>query len=104
MQAQIFAFDAREGGGYRMAFVYRDTAHAVRGKTSEHADEFAGRFVELVANARIVEHVDFESDDPAFVGTMTITTTLKAVPGGSTVTSAARTYLAAYARAITWRD
>jgi uncharacterized protein YndB with AHSA1/START domain len=85
MTAKIFAFDGREGGTYRMAFVYNDAHHALPGKTSEHADAFCGRFVELVANARIVERVEFESDDPAFAGAMTITTTLEPIAGGTRV-------------------
>ena len=83
MKAEIYAFDAREGGGYRMAFVYEDAS--VRGKTTEHADVFEGTFVELVPNERIVERVKFQSDNPAFGGAMTITTTLIAVAGGTEV-------------------
>ena len=41
--------------------------------------------LELVRNERIVERVEFESDDPAFAGAMTITTTLAAVSGGTEV-------------------
>ena len=83
MKAEIYAFDAREGGGYRMAFVYEDAS--VRGKTTEHADVFEGTLVELVPNERIVEHVKFLSDNPVFGGAMTITTTLIAVAGGTEV-------------------
>jgi uncharacterized protein YndB with AHSA1/START domain len=83
MRAEIYAFDGREGGGYRMAFVYEDAS--VRGKTTEHADVFEGTFVELVPNERIVERVEFQSDDPAFAGTMTITTTLVAITDGTEV-------------------
>ena len=86
MKGRIYAFDPREGGIFRMSFAYTDTDHTVRGKTSEHADVFQGRFLELVPDERIVERVEFESDDPAFAGAMTITTTLAAVPGGTKVT------------------
>ncbi len=86
MKAQIYAFDPREGGTFRMSFAYTDTDHAVRGKTSAHADVFQGRFLELVPGERIVELIEFESDDPAFAGTMTVTTTLAAVSGGTEVT------------------
>lgn len=80
MSAVIHEFDPREGGAYRMALVYADAGHAVRGKTSEHADVFTGRFLELVPDERIVELVEFESDDPAFADAMTIVTTMTAVP------------------------
>ena len=86
MTAEIYAFNPREGGTYRMSFAYTDTEHDVRGKTSEHADVFEGRFLELVPDERIIERVAFESDDPAFAGTMRVTTTLAPVPGGTEVT------------------
>jgi uncharacterized protein YndB with AHSA1/START domain len=86
MTCQIYAFDPREGGTFRMSFAYMDTDHTERGKTSEHADVFQGRFLELVPNERIVELVEFESDDPAFAGAMTIITTLAAVAAGTEVT------------------
>ena len=83
MRAEIYSFDARAGGGYRMTFVYEDTS--VPGKTSANADVFEGQFVELVPDARIVERIEFQSDDPAFAGAMTITTTLVAVTDGTRV-------------------
>jgi uncharacterized protein YndB with AHSA1/START domain len=86
MKAQMYAFDPREGGTFRMSFAYTDADHKIRGNTSEHADVFQGRFLELVPDKRIVELVEFESDDPAFAGAMTIITTLAAVPGGTEVT------------------
>ena len=83
MRAEIYSFDASVGGGYRMAFVYEDAS--VRGKTSANADAFEGQFVELAPGERIVEHVEFQSDDPAFAGVMTITTALVAVTDGTRV-------------------
>jgi len=83
MRAEVYTFDVREGGGYRMAFVHEDAS--VRGKTADNADVFEGAFVKLVPNERIVERVVFQSDDPAFAGAMTITTTLTPVTGGTDV-------------------
>lgn len=85
MKADIFAFDPREGGTFRMSFSYTGTDHSLRGKTSEHADVFTGRFLELVPNRRIVELMEFESDDPAFAGEMKVTTELVPVPDGTEV-------------------
>jgi uncharacterized protein YndB with AHSA1/START domain len=85
MRATVQAFDPREGGAFRMSYIYDEAQHPARGKTSDHVDTFRGRFVELVPNRRIVEEIAFESDDPAFAGTMTITTTLVPVPGGTEV-------------------
>jgi len=86
MKCQIYEFNPREGGTFRMSFGYTDMNHEVRGKTSEHADVFKGRFLELTPGKRIVELIEFESDDPAFAGSMTVTTTLVPVPGGTEVT------------------
>ncbi len=86
MTCKVYAFDAQEGGRYRMAFSYDQDGHETPGKTTDHEDVFEGRFVELKPNERIVEAVDFESADPAFSGTMTLTTLLQAVPGGTRVT------------------
>jgi uncharacterized protein YndB with AHSA1/START domain len=83
MSAEIYEFDPREGGGYRMAFVY---AQAGAGKTTADADVFRGTFVELVPGQRIVERVKFESDDPVFANPMTMTTTFEPAPGGTRVT------------------
>ncbi len=85
MTAKIYRFDARLGGGYRMAFLYDDTT-AGHGKTAENADVFEGRFVELIPEEKIVEAVEFESAYPTFAGTMTITTTMIPVRDGTKVT------------------
>lgn len=84
MRAEILAFDPRESGTYRMAFIYEDAGS--HGKSRDNADVFEGRFVELVRNSRVVEVVEFESDDPAFAGVMRIVTTLEPVAGGTRVT------------------
>ena len=86
MTARIFTFDPREGGGYRIALDYVDAGPGVRGKTSERSDAFTGRFLTLIPDEKIVEEVDFESDDPQFAGTMRLTTTFEAVPDGTRVT------------------
>lgn len=86
MRCVIHAFDAREGGRFRMALIHAGIEHATPGKTSAHVDLVEGRFRELVPDRRVVEIVAFESDDPAFAGAMTITTTLTAVAGGTEVT------------------
>ncbi|MDR3533294.1 MAG: SRPBCC family protein [Rhodopila sp.] len=86
MKGHVYAFDAREGGAYRMSLTYVEPDHSARGKTSEHADVVRGRFMELIPDQRIVQQIEFESKDPAFAGAMTITWTLADVPGGTEVT------------------
>ncbi|WP_395448591.1 SRPBCC family protein [Aminobacter sp. UC22_36] len=84
MRGEVLAFDAREGGTFRMAFIYEgDGGH---GKTTDNADVFEGRFAELVPGRRVVELVEFESDDPAFAGTMRIVTALEPVGSATRVT------------------
>lgn len=85
MRAEIYRLDPRQGGGYRMAFVYED--ETIAGKSGDNADVFEAVYVELVPNRRIVERVTFESDDAAFAEPMTVTTTFAAESGATRVTS-----------------
>jgi uncharacterized protein YndB with AHSA1/START domain len=84
MTAHFEHFDARPGGGYRMVLTYAD-ASAAPGKATADSDVVDGRFTELVPDVRVVQAVEFESDDPAFAGTMTMTWELVAVDGGTSV-------------------
>jgi uncharacterized protein YndB with AHSA1/START domain len=86
MKGHVYAFDAREGGAYRLSLTYEGSNHPAPGKTSEHADIVRGRFVKLIPDERIVQRVEFESEDPAFAGAMTIDWSLADVPGGTEVT------------------
>jgi uncharacterized protein YndB with AHSA1/START domain len=81
MTIQVHAFDAREGGFFRISLTY--DAPDAQGKTSAHTDTHHGRFVELVTNQRVVEVVEFETEDPAMRGEMTITFSLTDVDGGT---------------------
>ena len=65
-------FDARPGGSYRLILTYRDGSGG-RGKATATSDVVEARFVDIVPNARVVQAIDFVSDDPAFAGTMTMT-------------------------------
>ena len=56
-----------------------------RGKSSADSDIVEARYVDIVANDRVVHAVDFASDDPAFAGTMTMTWAVRAVGGGTRV-------------------
>jgi uncharacterized protein YndB with AHSA1/START domain len=86
MRGQVHAFDAREGATFRMSLTYLDPEHSLGGKTSEDTDTFQGRFVELVPYAKIVEVIEFESQDPAFAGEMRLTVSLADVAGGTEIT------------------
>jgi uncharacterized protein YndB with AHSA1/START domain len=64
--------DIRPGGSYRLVLTYppEATAHA---KSTEDADVVDVRIVDVVPGDRVVQAVDFDSDDPSFSGTMTMT-------------------------------
>ncbi len=81
MTSDVHAFDAREGGSFRISLTY--DAPTGTGKTTAHTDTFHGRFVKLVTNEQVVEVVEFETTDPAMRGEMTITYTLSDADGGT---------------------
>jgi hypothetical protein len=55
------------------------------GKATADSDIVEARYVDLVTDARVVQAVDFVSDDPAFAGTMTMTWEVTAIDGGTRV-------------------
>ena len=81
MSCHVHAFDAREGGSFRISLTY--DAPTGTGKTTAHTDTYRGRFVKLVPNEQVVEVDEFETDDPALRGEMTITITLADSDGGT---------------------
>lgn len=86
MRGHVHAFDAREGGAFRISLTYQDPEHSPGGKTSEDTDTYQGRFVESVPYAKIVEVTEFESQDPAFADEMRITVSLADTDGGTEIT------------------
>ena len=84
MTSQVHAFDPREGGGFRISLTYDAPTKTGQtpGKTSAHTDTFHGRFVQLVPDEQVVEVVEFETDDPALRGEMTMSFTLVDADGG----------------------
>lgn len=83
MTSHVHVFEGCEGGQFRISLTY-DAPSGV-GKTTAHSDTYHGRFVELVPNERVVEVVEFETEDPALRGEMTITITLADADGGTEV-------------------
>ncbi len=73
MSSHVHAFDAREGGSFRISLTYDEPTGT--GKTTAHTDTYHGRFVKLVPNEQVAEVVEFETTDPALRGEMTITLT-----------------------------
>lgn len=83
MTSHVHAFDAREGGAFRISLTY--DAPTATGKTTAHTDTYHGHFAKLVADEQVVEVMEFETEDPALRGEMTITVTLVEVDGGTDV-------------------
>ena len=71
-------FDLRPGGSYRL----RLTFERAPGKTTADSDVVRVRIVELVAGERLVQAADFDSEDPAFAGTMLMTWQVSPAPEG----------------------
>lgn len=84
MSGAMLAFDARAGGGYRMALRYEGEDHAP-GKSDADSDLVEVRFLKLVPDRLILQAADFESDDPAFAGTMTMSWSFEPAEGGTRV-------------------
>ncbi len=84
MSGRFERFDARPGGSYRLVLTYADASTA-RGKSTANSDIVEARFVELVPGVRLVQAVDFVSDDPANAGTMTMTWELTPIDTGTRV-------------------
>ncbi|MFG2647953.1 SRPBCC domain-containing protein [Streptomyces sp. NPDC048436] len=83
MSGHVHAFDAREGGRFRVSLTYE--GHSGNGKSSSHTDTYHGHFAKLVPDEQVVEVLEFETEDPALRGTMTMTTTLTDADGGTDV-------------------
>jgi uncharacterized protein YndB with AHSA1/START domain len=82
MTGRFERFDARPGGTYRLVLTYADASSAP-GKATADSDITEARFVELVPGVRVVQAVDFVSDDPAYAGTMTMTWEVTATDEGT---------------------
>ncbi|MFB7758794.1 SRPBCC family protein [Streptomyces xiamenensis] len=84
MTGRFERFDARPGGSYRLVLTYADASGAP-GKATADSDIVEARFVDIVPGVRVVQAVDFVSDDPANAGTMTMTWQVTAVAAGTRV-------------------
>ena len=84
MTGRFERFDPRPGGSYRLVLTYTDADHGP-GKADADSDVVEVRFVEIVSGVRVVQAVDFVSDDPLFAGTMTMAWEVTAVEGGTRI-------------------
>ena len=81
MTSRVHEFDPSDGGAIRISLTYDATDRA--GKTHGRTDTYRGRFVRLVPHELVVEADEFETDDPALRGEMTITISLSDASGGT---------------------
>jgi uncharacterized protein YndB with AHSA1/START domain len=60
-------------------------ASSAPGKATVDSDIVEARFIDIVPGERVVQAVDFVSDDPAYAGTMIMTWEVTAVDAGTRV-------------------
>jgi uncharacterized protein YndB with AHSA1/START domain len=84
MTARFERFDPTPGGSYRLVLTYTAPTDP-RGKSSADSDIVEARYIDIVPDDRVVQAVDFVSEDPAFAGTMTMTWAVRAIDGGTRV-------------------
>ena len=89
MTGRFERFDARPGGSDRMVLTYADASGAP-GKATADSDIAEARFVDIVPGERVVQAVEFVSDDPAYAGTMIMTWEITATSAGTRVTIVAK--------------
>lgn len=82
MTSHVHAFDAREGGEFRISLTYDSPDRT--GKSAAHTDTYHGRFVRLVPDTQVVQVIEFETADPGLQGEMTVTYTLEVAGDGGT--------------------
>jgi len=83
MTSEVHAFDAREGGGFHVTLTYDDPDRS--GKTEGASDSFHGRFSRLEPGRLVEQVVEFDTDDPAVRGEMTLTYELTEIDGATVV-------------------
>jgi uncharacterized protein YndB with AHSA1/START domain len=84
MRGRFERFDMRSGGSYRLVLTYDDAENAP-GKSSADSDVSDVRISQIDPGERVVQEVDFETDDPAFQGTMLMEWRLRSVAEGTIV-------------------
>ncbi len=84
MSGRFDHYDARPGGSYRMVLTYANPSTAP-GKATADSDIVEARFVDIVPGRRVVQAVDFVSDDSRFTGTMTMTWEVTPIENGTRV-------------------
>jgi uncharacterized protein YndB with AHSA1/START domain len=83
MTSRVHAFEAREGGAFRISLTYDDATST--GKTGDHTDTFHGHFTRLVQGECVEQTIEFETADRSMQGQMSVSYHLVDVEGGTEV-------------------
>ena len=84
MTAIVHELDPCQGGRFRVSLTYDGPTG--RGKTTLQTDTYHGHFALVVRDEQVVEALEFETTNPDFEGTLTVTTTLADLDGGTEIT------------------
>lgn len=83
MTSKVLEYDVSEGGKFRISLTYDDATSA--GKSGGHTDTYHGTFFALVPDSKVVQLLEFETDDPAMQGPMTVTFSLNEEAAGTLI-------------------
>lgn len=86
MRCVVHEFEPRPNGPFRMSLIYLNPDTGPGGKTTEDTDTFHGRFTQLIPERRVVQVVEFESEQPGMSGEMRVTYDLEDAGDGTRVT------------------
>lgn len=86
MKGKVHSFDLKIGGGYSMSLFYPDTENKLRGKTTGKEDRFTARFIDLSTNKKIVQAINFDTQNKEFAGERIMEVSLNAIDNGTRVT------------------
>lgn len=82
MIGKIHDFNLKIGDGYEMSLFYKDTE--TEGKTSGNEDRFSATFTEIIPYEKIVQTINFQSDNNEFQDEMIMEVYLEEVDTYST--------------------
>lgn len=82
MTGIIHNFDLKVGGGYEMSLYYND--NKIEGKTSGNEDRFSATFMEIIPYEKIVQNINFQTDNIDFQDEMIMEVYLEKVDTNST--------------------
>jgi len=85
MSGRALEYEFREGGRYRIELTYAGGSQTSVGKTTARTDLTSGRFLVVDWGRRVVQSVEFESDDASFAGEMQLTWSFETVREGTRV-------------------